>query len=186
MGSNPNVVYCGFQSGLAQFTVQVATSNPLSRPHLCCDIYLMSRQRLQVSAAFELVFHVVTTLLYAFAGLRCSLMMSRHHDLVATFALVPCSLQWLLLMSRHRDVVATSVQVSCSLQWLLLMSRHRDVVATSRCCRDIAMLSRHRDVVATSRCCRDIAMLSRHRDVVATSAQVSCSLPLVVVMSRPQ
>ena len=131
MGPNPNVACCGFQSGLAQFTVQVATSNPLSRPHPCCDINLMSRQRLKVSAAFELVFHVVTTPLYLFAGLRCSLMMSRHHDLVATFTLVPYSLQWLLLMSRHRSLVVTSLNAFASFSWQLLMSRHHDVVPTS-------------------------------------------------------
>ena len=47
LGPNPNAACCGFQSGLAQFTVQVTTSSFLLQPLPCRDIDLMSRQRLK-------------------------------------------------------------------------------------------------------------------------------------------
>ena len=87
--------------------------------------------------------------------ISCSLMMSRHHDLVATFTLVPCSLQWLLLMSRHRSLVVTSLNAFASFSWWLLMSRRYDVVATSAQVSCILLL-----VVMMSRpqrSCRDVS-----------------------------
>ena len=72
MGPNPNAFSCGFQSGLAQVTVQVATSNSLSRQLPCRDIDLMSRHLLK---SMQL------------------LLMSRHRSLVATAAQVFYSLQ---------------------------------------------------------------------------------------------
>ena len=125
----------------------------------------------------ELVFHVVTTPIYAFESLCCLLMMSRHHDLVATSTIVPCNLQWLLLMSRHRSPVMTSPNAFASLNWKLLMSRHHDVVTTTAqvsgtlplvvvmsrplfSCRDINFMNccfeRVSSGVVTSTSCRDI------------------------------
>ena len=87
-------------------------------------------------------------------------MMSQHHDLVATSALVPYSLQLLLLMSRHQDVVATLLHVFCSLNcW----SGCRDItshVATSASWiasfNQLFLVSRHqsscRDIILC--CCR--------------------------------
>ena len=121
----------GFRVVWPNLLVQVATSNPLSRPHPCCDINLMSRQRLKVSAAFELVFHVVTTPIYAFAGLRCSLMMSRHHDLVATSTLVSCTLPLVVVMSRPQFSCRDINLMNCCFEWVL------SGVMTSTSCRDV-------------------------------------------------
>ena len=114
MGPNPNALCCGFQSGLAQVTVQVATSNPLSRHHPCRDIDLTSRHQLKV-----------------YAALNWSFMMSRHQSLITTSVQVFCRLQMVA------PDVATSIYcrdinlMNCSFQ---LMS---SVVATSILCRDI-------------------------------------------------
>ena len=50
-------------------------------------------------------------------------------------------------------------------------------VATSRSCHDICFSTLQSSIVC---------LMSRHQDVVATLLHVFCSLPLVVVMSRPQ
>ena len=137
MGPNPNALCCRFQSGLAQVTVQVAASNPLSRHHPCRDIDLTSRHKLKV-----------------YAALNWSFMMSRHHSLVATSAQVFCRLQMVapdvatsisccdinLMNSSFQlmpSIVATSIlcrditSCLCRFHWLLLVSRHQSSVATT-------------------------------------------------------
>ena len=133
MGPNPNAFCCGFPSGLAQVTIQVATSNLLSRHHPCRDIDLTSRHQLKSSAAFN-----------------WSFMMSRPQSLVATSAYVfggftgcfwcrdfsPLSRQQLELHQLHlsKPVIA-SRRFSCRdlhpLSRQQPLSRHYDVVATS-------------------------------------------------------
>ena len=124
MGPNPNVLCCGFQSGLAQVTVQVSTSTPLSQHHPCRDIDLMSRHQLKSLQPSTDVYDVATSISCRDITLclrRCQLV---AHD-VATLAQVICRLQMVA------SDVATSIScrdinlMNCSFQ---LMT---SVVATS-------------------------------------------------------
>ena len=120
---------------------------------------------------------LVATSLYAFAGFNWSLLMSRNRYLVATSALVFCSLplvvhdvatsiscrdislclwrfHWLFLVSRLQSSVATTASVksassfqTCHSFKAILLSRPLSLVATST-------------LVATSRCCHDIIPLA--------------------------
>ena len=129
MGPNPNVLCCGFQSGLAQVTVQVATSTPLSRLHPCRDI----RSSLLQPAADV---HDVAT------SISCR-----------DISLWPWRFHWLLSVSRLQSSVATTVSVksssffqTCHSFKAIIMSRPQLPcrnfihVAISRCCRDIIPL----------------------------------------------
>ena len=150
MGPNSNAFSCGFPNGLAQVTVQVATSNPLSRQLPCRDIDLMSRHILK---SMQLSSDVVTSLT-AFASFDWSLMMSRHQSLFATSAQVFYSLQMVVpdvatsiscrdinLMNCNLQLISSDVATSiscrditsclCRLHWLFLMSRPQFSVATS-------------------------------------------------------
>ena len=135
MGPNPNAFCCGFPSGLAQITVQVATSNPLSRYHPCRDIDLKSRHLLKSMQLFNWM-----------------LMMSRHQSLVATSAHVFCMLQMVVpdvatsiscrdinLMNCSFQLISSDVATSipcrditsclCRFHWLFLLSRHQPLVS---------------------------------------------------------
>ena len=169
MGPNPNAFCCGFPSGLAQITVQVATSNPLPRHHPCLDIDLTSRHLLKSMQFFNWM-----------------LMMSRHQSLVATSAQVFCMLQMVVpdvaTSISCRDInlmncsfqlisydVATSISCRditsclCRFHWLFLVSRHPSLVATSTFsfCSILSCLS--------CDLCRDLHQISFNFSDVATS-----------------
>ena len=120
---------------------------------------------------------LIMTSLYAFAGFKWSLLMSRLRYLVATSAQVFCSLRlivhdvatsiscrdinpclwilhWLLSVSRLQSSIATTASVksassfqTCHSFKAILLSRPPSLVLTST-------------LVATSRCCRDIIPLA--------------------------
>ena len=117
MGPNPNALCCGFQSGLAQVTVQVATSNPLSRHHPCRDIDLMSRHQLKSLQPSTDVYDVATSISCRDITLclrRCQLV---AHDVATSISCRNISLylwrlHWLLSVSRLQSSVATTTLVN--------------------------------------------------------------------------
>ena len=136
MGPNPNVFSCGFQSGLAQVTVQVVTSTPLSRHHPCRDIDLMSRINLNLYSLQRMSTDVATSI-------PCR-----------DITLCPC--RFLLIapdvatsFSCH-DIISSLLQASdgCSgRRDINLLSQHQlnelQLSTHAFCCRDIGSMSRH-------------------------------------------
>ena len=142
----PIALCCGFPSGLAQVTVQVATSNPLLRHHPCRDIDLTSRHQLK---SLQLSTDVATSLKSS-AAFNWSFMMSQHQSLVATSAYV---------FRGFTDCFWCRDFSPLSRQQLQLNQLHlsKPFIASRRfSCRDLHPLSRHQ-------------LLSRHHDAVATS-----------------
>ena len=138
MGPNPNAFFCGFPSGLAHVTVQVATSNPLSRHHPCRDIDLTSRHQL-----LSLQLGTGVFLCRDINGLLRHQLMSLHLS-TGRF-----------LLSRHQSLVATSAHVSAAFNLFV------PDVATSISCRDFTLCLCNVQLivhdVATSISCRDIS-----------------------------
>ena len=152
MGPNPNALCCRFPSGLAQVTVQVATSNPLSRHHPCRDIDLTSRHQLKS-------LQLSTSVFFCRDITFC---LSRYQLFVPEVATsIPCrdisSYLWRL------QLVAPDVATSISCRDITLMNCNFQLmvpdVATSILCHDItSCLCRFQLVafgVATSVFCRD-------------------------------
>ena len=127
MGPNPNAFCCGFPSGLAQVTVQVTTSNPLSRHHPCRDIDLTSRHGLKSLQLSTGVTHDVATsiscrdinlclwkLHWLFFGVATSVLcrdnsLSHSSFIFSNFSCLDLhSLSRHQPLSRHHCVVATS------------------------------------------------------------------------------
>ena len=153
MGPNPNAFFCGFPSGLAHVTVQVATSNPLSRLiHVATSI---SCRNINLSlCSFELVSSYVATSILCRDITLCLCRFQLFVPDVATsipcrdissclcsFQLVvfgvatsvPCRDISLCLFSFQlvSSYVATSDHIFAAFNWWFLMSRHQSLVATS-------------------------------------------------------
>ena len=186
MGPNPNAVFCGFLSGLAQVTVQVATSIPLSRHHPCRDIDLTSRHQLK-SAAFT---DVATSI-------SCRDISSWYcnFELVSldVATLISCRdiTSWLrsfqLKSSLCHDISIKSLQLSTDDQWChditLCLCRFQLVahdVATSISYRDNNLKNYKLQLialgVATSISCRDITLwlCTFHLMVPDVATSISC------------
>ena len=160
MGPNPNAFFCGFPNGLAHVTVQVATSNPLSRHHPCRDIDLTSRHQLlslQLGTGVFLCRDINGLSRHQLVSLHLStgrFLLSRHQSLVTTSAHVSAAFNLFV------PDVATSIPCRdftlcpCNLQLVM------HDVATSISCSDINLrncnLQLSASIVATSISCRDI------------------------------
>ena len=164
MGPNPNEFFCGFPSGLAHVTVQVATSSPLSRHHPCRDINLSL-------CSFELVSSYVVT------SIPC-------RDISSCL----CSFELVV------PEVATSVPCRDISSYLWRLQLVAPDVATSISCRDINLMNYNFQLmvpdVATSIPCRDIisylCSFQLMSSVVATSLHASAGFNWLLLVSRQQ
>ena len=141
MGPNPNALCCGFLSGLDQVTVQVATSNPLSRHHPCRDIDLTSRHQLKSLQLSSGVIHVSTSISRRDINLSlCSfqLVSSDVATLISyrDITLCPCRFQ----LVGHD--VATSISCRNINLWNYNLQLSTSIIATSIFCRDINLCLR--------------------------------------------
>ena len=182
MGPNPNVFCCGFQSGLAQVTVQVATSTPLSRLHPCRDINLnpCSLQLMSSDVATSISCRDFSSSLLQPA--------TDVHDVATSIScrdisLCPWRFHWLLSVSRLQSSVATTASVksssffqTCHSFKAILMLRPQLPCRDISSCRDITMLSRHHSLsfwlilsCLSGDSCRDLLLISFNYLDVATS-----------------
>ena len=171
MGPNPNAVFCGFPSGLARVTVQVATSIPLLRHRPCRDIILSP-------CSFQLVSSNVTT------SISCrdiTLFLCRF-QLVAHDVATSISCRDNNLRNYKLPLIALGVATSISCRditlWLCRFHLMVPDVATSISCRDITLwLCRFHLMVpdfATSISCRDIS--SRNCNFELSTSDVATSV----------
>ena len=168
MGPNPNAFFCGFPSGLAHVTVQVATSNLLSRLiHVATSI---SCRDINLSLCnFELVSSYVAT------SILCrdiTLCLCRFQLLVPDVATsIPCRDIRSCLCSFQLVVFCVATSVPCrdiiSCFWRLQLVVFD--VATSVPCRNIILDQR--------KTCHSLKalLLSRPPSLVATSTFVATS-----------
>ena len=189
MGPNPNAFCCEFQSGLAQVTVQVATSTPLSRHHpdvatsisrRDINLSLCSLQLMSSDVATSILCRDITLCLCRFqlvapdvaTSISCRDISSRRlqpslvvRDVATSIScrdinLCRWSLHWLFLVSRLQSSVATTALVTSASSFQSVVASRRVSCHDINPCRDINF-------------CDDITMPSRHNSFSFCSS-LSC------------